>query len=470
VLYRTESDSIGEVQVATHVYWGAQTQRSLENFKIGGKRHQMPLPVIRAFGVQKRACAIVNRNLRNLDDKIANVIIKVAQEIIDGKLDDHFPLVVYQTGSGTQSNMNANEVISNRAIEILGGELGSKKPVHPNDHVNRSQSSNDTFPTVMHIAVAMELRDRLMPAMQKFHKSLMDKVKEFDGIIKIGRTHTMDATPVTLSQEFSGYAKQIEFGIHRLNNVTTRLYYLAQGGTAVGTGLNTWEGFAEGVAQEISEFTGIPFSTAPNKFEALAAHDVMVEMHGALNTIAVSVMKISNDIRFLGSGPRCGIGELNLPANEPGSSIMPGKVNPTQCEAITMVCARVMGNNTTVTVAGSNGHFELNVFKPVMVATVLESMRLLADSMVSFTDNCVVGIKPNITRIEEMLQNSLMLVTALNPHIGYDKASIVAKKAFKQGTSLKAACLELGYLTSEEFDRLVRPQLMIGPKKVKAKM
>jgi len=391
-------------------------------------------------------------------------------EIIEGKLDEHFPLVIYQTGSGTQSNMNANEVISNRAIEILGGELGSKKPVHPNDHVNRSQSSNDTFPTVMHISVAMQLRDLLMPAMRTFHKGLMDKVKEFEGIIKIGRTHTMDATPVTLSQEFSGYAQQIEFGMQRLNTVTPRLYYLAQGGTAVGTGLNTWEGFAEGVAKEIAEFTGIPFQTAPNKFEALAAHDVMVEMHGALNTIAASVMKISNDIRFLGSGPRCGIGELNLPANEPGSSIMPGKVNPTQCEAITMVCARVMGNNSTVTIAGSNGHFELNVFKPVMVATVLESMRLLADSMVSFTNKCVVGIKPNVTRIEELLQNSLMLVTALNPHIGYDKASIVAKKAFKNGTSLKAACLELGYLTAEQFDRLVRPQLMLGPKKAKAKL
>jgi len=469
-LYRIESDSIGEVEVATHVYWGAQTQRSLQNFKIGGKNHQMPLPVVRAFGIQKRACAIVNKKLGNLEENIANVIVKVAEEIIEGKLDEHFPLVIYQTGSGTQSNMNANEVISNRAIEILGGELGSKKPVHPNDHVNRSQSSNDTFPTVMHIAVAMQLRDLLMPAMRTFHKGLMDKVKEFEGIIKIGRTHTMDATPVTLSQEFSGYAQQIEFGMQRLNNVTPRLYYLAQGGTAVGTGLNTWEGFAEGVAKEIAEFTGIPFQTAPNKFEALAAHDVMVEMHGALNTIAASVMKISNDIRFLGSGPRCGIGELNLPANEPGSSIMPGKVNPTQCEAITMVCARVMGNNSTVTIAGSNGHFELNVFKPVMVATVLESMRLLADSMVSFTNKCVVGIKPNVTRIEESLQNSLMLVTALNPHIGYDKASIVAKKAFKNGTSLKAACLELGYLTAEQFDRLVRPQLMIGPKKAKAKL
>jgi len=468
-LYRVESDSLGDVEVATHVYWGAQTQRSLQNFKIGGKKHQMPLPIVRAFGIQKRACAIVNRNLGNLDEKMANVIVKVAEEIIEGKLDEHFPLVVYQTGSGTQSNMNANEVISNRAIEILGGELGSKKPVHPNDHVNRSQSSNDTFPTVMHIAVALELRDKLLPAMYKFHKSLMDKVKEFEGIIKIGRTHTMDATPVTLSQEFSGYAQQIEFGIQRLNAVTPRLYYLAQGGTAVGTGLNTWEGFAEGVAHEIAQFTGIPFTTAPNKFEALAAHDVMVEMHGALNTIAASVMKISNDIRFLGCGPRCGIGELNLPANEPGSSIMPGKVNPTQCEAITMVCSRVMGNNTTVTVAGSNGHFELNVFKPVMVATVLESMELLADSMISFTDKCVVGIKPNVTRIEELLQNSLMLVTSLNPHIGYDKAAKVAKKAFKEGTSLKAACLELGYLTAEQFDKVVRPQLMIGPKKVEVK-
>jgi len=468
-LYRVESDSLGDVEVATHVYWGAQTQRSLQNFKIGGKKHQMPLPIVRAFGIQKRACAIVNRNLGNLDEKMANVIVKVAEEIIEGKLDEHFPLVVYQTGSGTQSNMNANEVISNRAIEILGGELGSKKPVHPNDHVNRSQSSNDTFPTVMHIAVALELQDKLLPAMCKFHKSLMDKVKEFEGIIKIGRTHTMDATPVTLSQEFSGYAQQIEFGIQRLNAVKPRLYYLAQGGTAVGTGLNTWEGFAEGVAHEIAQYTGIPFATAPNKFEALAAHDVMVEMHGALNTIAASVMKISNDIRFLGCGPRCGIGELNLPANEPGSSIMPGKVNPTQCEAITMVCSRVMGNNTTVTVAGSNGHFELNVFKPVMVATVLESMELLADSMVSFTDKCVVGIKPNVTRIEELLQTSLMLVTSLNPHIGYDKAAKVAKKAFKEGTSLKAACLELGYLTAEQFDQVVRPQLMIGPKKVEVK-
>lgn len=463
--YRIETDSIGDVRVSNNVYWGAQTQRSLQNFKIGGPGHKMPLPIVRAFGIQKRACAIVNRRLGNLDPKTADVIVDVADEIIAGNLDDHFPLVIYQTGSGTQSNMNANEVISNRAIEILGGRIGSKTPVHPNDHVNRSQSSNDTFPTVMHIAVALELRDRMIPAMQMFHQALLKKVDEFAGIIKLGRTHTMDATPVTLSQEFSGYAQQIEFGIERLKSVTPRLYYLAQGGTAVGTGLNTLEGFAEGVAAEIASFTGIPFRTAPNKFEALAAHDVMIEMHGALNTISASVMKIANDIRFLGCGPRCGIGELNLPANEPGSSIMPGKVNPTQCEAVTMVCARVMGNNATVTVAGSNGHFELNVFKPVMVATVLESMRLMSDSIVSFTEKCVVGIKPNEERIDSLMKTSLMLVTALNPHIGYDKASKVAKKAHKEGTTLKEACLALGYLTSEEFDRFVRPELMIAPKK-----
>merc|ERR1719320_626486 len=429
----------------------------------------MPLPIIKAFGVLKKAAAVVNKDY-GLDATIVDAISRAADEVISGELyEDHFPLVIWQTGSGTQSNMNTNEVISNRAIELLGGVLGSKSPVHPNDHVNKSQSSNDTYPTAMHIATAQEIHNTLLPGLEKLLAGLEKKCKEFEGIIKIGRTHTQDATPLTLGQEFSGYAMQVTLGIERVKACLPRVYMLAAGGTAVGTGLNTRIGFAEKVAAKVAELTNLPFVTAPNKFEALAAHDAMVEVSGVLNVLACSIMKIANDIRFLGSGPRCGLGELSLPENEPGSSIMPGKVNPTQCEAITMVCARVMGNNSTVTIAGSNGHFELNVFKPVMVAAVLESMRLLADSMVSFTNKCVVGIKPNVTRIEELLQNSLMLVTSLNPHIGYDKAAKVAKKAFKEGTSLKAACLELGYLTAEQFDKVVRPQLMIGPKKVEVK-
>lgn len=462
---RIETDSIGKVEVSKDVYWGAQTQRSLQNFDIGGPKHRMPLPIVRAFGIQKRCCAVVNAALDNLESQIAEVVIQVADEIIDGKLDDHFPLVVFQTGSGTQTNMNANEVISNRAIEILGGVMGSKSPVHPNDHVNRSQSSNDTFPTVMHIAVALEIRDRLTTALIKLLDALNQKVNDFADIVKIGRTHTMDATPVTLGQEFSGYAQQIKFALDRLKSVEPRLLLLAQGGTAVGTGLNTIEGFAEMIAAEIANYTKIPFQTAPNKFEALAAHDVMIEIHGVLNVIACSLMKIANDIRFLGCGPRCGIGELNLPANEPGSSIMPGKVNPTQCEAVTMVCAQVMGNNTTVSVAGSNGHFELNVFKPVMVANVLDSIRLLSDCAVSFTENCVVGIKPNTERIDQLMKNSLMLVTALNPHIGYDKAGKVAKKAHAEGTTLLEAALALDILTEEQFSNWVKPENMLGPKK-----
>lgn len=462
--FRIESDSLGEVKVPANVYWGAQTQRSLVNFDIGGRRYKMPDPIIHAFGIQKRACAIANKKMGNLDPDIADTIIRVSEEVIRGELNDHFPLVVFQTGSGTQSNMNANEVISNRCIEILGGQMGTKTPVHPNDHVNRSQSSNDTFPTVMHVAVALELKNRLMPALLKLERCLFDKADEFSSIIKIGRTHTMDATPLTLGQEFSGYAWQIKNGIARVKTVAPRLNCLAQGGTAVGTGLNTIEGFDKAVAQEITAFTGIPFITAPNKFEALAAHDAMVEVHGVLNVLACSLMKIANDIRFLGSGPRSGIGELVLPANEPGSSIMPGKVNPTQCEAVTMVCCQVMGNNTAVTIGGSNGHFELNVFKPVIVANVIESVRLIADTVVSFTDRCVAGIQPNLEQIEKSLKNSLMLVTALNPHIGYDKAAKIAKKAYKENSTLKQAAVELGFMTEAQFDRAVRPIDMCGPK------
>merc|ERR1719461_1743026 len=424
----------------------------------------MPLPVVHAFGVLKGCAAAVNQKLAGLDPKISDAIQKAAGEVAEGKLDDHFPLVVYQTGTGTQSNMNANEVISNRAIEMLGGELGSKTPVHPNDHVNMGQSSNDTFPTVMHIACAQEVNKRLLPAMAALHETLVQKSNEWDKIIKIGRTHLQDATPLTLGQEFSGYAFQLQNGMSRVQDALPRLYYLAQGGTAVGTGLNQKKGFAEELASEVAAKTGLPFETAPNKFEALAAHDAIVELHGALNTVACSLMKVANDLRFLGSGPRCGLGELQLPENEPGSSIMPGKVNPTQCEAITMVAAQVMGNNVAVTVGGSNGHFELNVFKPVMVANVLRSIRLLGDSCKSFTTNCVDGITVNVEKINKSLNDSLMLVTALNPYIGYDKAAACAKKAHKEGTTLKEATLSLGYLTSEEFDRYVRPEDMIGPK------
>ena len=460
---RTETDTMGALEVPADRYWGAQTQRSLQNFRIGGEK--MPIPLVRAFGIQKKASALTNVSLGELDPKLGKAIVEAAGEVADGKLDDHFPLVVWQTGSGTQSNMNANEVIANRAIEILGGEIGSKKPVHPNDHVNRSQSSNDSFPAVMHIAAAMELNRTLLPALDHLHQALSAKAKSFADIIKIGRTHTQDATPMTLGQEFSGYAAQIAYGITRIKSVLPRLYELAQGGTAVGTGLNSKVGFAEGFAQQVSKITNLPFVTAPNKFEALAAHDAIVEASGMLNVLAASLMKIANDIRFLGSGPRSGLFELSLPENEPGSSIMPGKVNPTQCEALTMVCCQVMGNNVTITVAGSNGHFELNVFKPVMISAFLQSTRLLADACRSFTDNCVVGIEANRDQIKRLMERSLMLVTALNPHIGYDNAAKVAKKAHKEGTTLKEAALALNLLTAEQFDAWVRPEDMIDPYK-----
>ena len=459
---RSETDSMGAVEVPAERYWGAQTQRSLQNFKIGGER--MPDPLIRALGVQKKAAAIVNMALGELDGELGTAILEAAQEVVDAKLNDEFPLVVWQTGSGTQSNMNANEVISNRAIELLGGVIGSKVPVHPNDHVNRGQSSNDTFPSAMHIAAVEEINLLLLPALSALHKCLESKAEEFVDCIKIGRTHTQDATPLTLGQEFSGYAKQIEYGIERVKSSLPRLYQLAQGGTAVGTGLNAKLGFAISFAETVAKMTGLPFVTAENKFEALASHDTIIEASGALNTIAASLMKIANDIRFLASGPRSGLGELILPENEPGSSIMPGKVNPTQCEAITMVCAQVMGNHVTITIAGSNGHFELNVFKPVMIYNLLQSIRLVADSSASFTDNCVAGIQANHPRIHELLENSLMLVTALNPHIGYDNAAKVAKKAHTEGTTLKQAALSLKLLTEKEFDEWVRPEAMIGPR------
>lgn len=460
---RTESDTFGPLEVPTDRYWGAQTQRSLMNFKIGGET--MPKPLIRALGVLKCAAATVNMRLGVLDESIGIPVTRAATEVLENKLDDHFPLVVWQTGSGTQTNMNSNEVISNRAIEIVGGELGSKTPVHPNDHVNMGQSSNDTFPTAMHIAAVEEIHHRLLPALQTLRNALNDKAEAFKSIIKIGRTHLQDATPLTLGQEFSGYVTQMEFGIERVKNTLPRLYMLAQGGTAVGTGLNAKEGFAEAFAEEVARITQLPFITAPNKFEALASNDAMVEASGALNVLAASLMKIANDIRLLGSGPRCGLGELQLPENEPGSSIMPGKVNPTQCEAITMVCTQVMGNNTTITIAASNGHFELNVFKPVMIYNLLQSIRLIADACNSFTENCVNGITANRERIEQLRDESLMLVTALNPHIGYDKAAEIAKKAHKEGTTLKASALALGYLTEEQFGEWVRPENMLGPKK-----
>ncbi|CAG9464356.1 unnamed protein product [Pedinophyceae sp. YPF-701] len=462
---RVENDTFGPIEVPADKLWGAQTQRSLQNFKIGGASERMPIEIVRAFGILKRAAARVNMRY-GLDKKTGEAIVKAAGEVADGKLDDHFPLVIWQTGSGTQSNMNSNEVIANRAIQILGGTVGDKS-VHPNDHCNRSQSSNDTFPTVMYIACCIDLRKRLLPGLKKLHAALDAKAKEFAKIIKIGRTHTQDATPLTLGQEFGGYATQVEYGIARVEAALPRLHMLAQGGTAVGTGLNTFQGFAEAVAEQVAKDTGLPFVTAPNKFEALAAHDAIVEAHGALNVVATSLMKIANDIRFLGSGPRCGLGELSLPENEPGSSIMPGKVNPTQCEAMTMVCAQVMGNNVAVTVGGSNGHFELNVFKPMMAANLLRSSRLLADASVSFVDNCVDGIRANEGKIAQLLNESLMLVTALNPHIGYDNAAAAAKKAHKEGTTLKEAALALGVISGEDFDKYVRPEQMIGPHKVK---
>ncbi|EGW31862.1 fumarate hydratase mitochondrial precursor [Spathaspora passalidarum NRRL Y-27907] len=434
------------------------------NFKIGGTAARMPTPVIRAFGVLKKSTAIVNEQLGALDPKLSAAIQQAATEVAEGKLDDHFPLVVFQTGSGTQSNMNANEVISNRAIEILGGELGSKKPVHPNDHCNMSQSSNDTFPTVMHIAATTEIYNSLLPELTKLRDALQAKSEEFKDIIKIGRTHLQDATPLTLGQEFSGYAQQLTNGIERVEKVLPNLLFLAQGGTAVGTGLNTRKGWDVKVAEQVSKLTGFPFKTAPNKFEALAAHDAIVEASGALNTVAVSLYKIANDIRYLGSGPRCGYGELALPENEPGSSIMPGKVNPTQNEALTMVACQVFGNNAAITFAGASGQFELNVFKPVMIANLLSSIRLIADGSASFRTNCVEGIKANKDKIEKTLHESLMLVTALNPKIGYDAASKTAKNAHKKGLTLKQSALELGVLSEQEFDEWVRPEKMIGPK------
>ncbi|CAO3661242.1 unnamed protein product [Rhizopus stolonifer] len=461
--FRSERDTFGNLQVPADRYWGAQTQRSLQNFDIGGVSERMPEPLIRAFGVLKKAAATVNMTY-GLDPTVGEAIQKAADEVIDGSLIDHFPLVVWQTGSGTQTNMNVNEVISNRAIELLGGELGSKAPVHPNDHVNMSQSSNDTFPTAMHVAAVVEISHRLIPALTTLRDAFQEKTNEFGHIIKIGRTHLQDATPLTLGQEFSGYTQQLTYGIARVESTLERLYNLAQGGTAVGTGLNTRVGFDAKVAEAISSITGLPFKTAPNKFEALAAHDAIVEAHGALNTVACSLMKIANDIRYLGSGPRCGLGELSLPENEPGSSIMPGKVNPTQCEAMTMVCAQVMGNNTTISVAGASGQFELNVFKPVLIKNLIQSTRLLSDASISFTKNCVVGIQANEKKISSIMNESLMLVTALNPHIGYDKAAACAKKAHKEGTTLKEAALSLNYLTSEQFDQWVRPEDMISAK------
>jgi fumarate hydratase class II len=459
---RTETDTFGPIDVAADRYWGAQAQRSLGNFKIGWEKQ--PAPVVRALGIVKRAAAEANLELGKLDAKLAKNIIAAAQEVIDGKLNDHFPLVVWQTGSGTQSNMNANEVISNRAIEMMGGVMGSKKPVHPNDHVNMSQSSNDTFPTAMHIACAEQISTDLLPALDHLHAALKAKSKEWAKIIKIGRTHTQDATPLTLGQEFGGYAKQIENGIARIKQTLPALMELAQGGTAVGTGLNAPKGFDKLVAAKIAEITGLAFKTAPNKFEALAAHDAMVMSHGAIATVAASCFKIANDIRFLGSGPRAGLGELALPENEPGSSIMPGKVNPTQCEAMTQVCAHIMGNNAAIGFAGSQGHFELNVFNPMMAYNFLQSVRLLADAAISFTDNCVVGIEPRIDNIAKGVENSLMLVTALNERLGYDACAKIAKTAHKNGTTLREEAVGGGYLTDAEFTKLVRPEKMIGPK------
>lgn len=460
--YRVETDSFGSIQVPADKYWGAQTQRSLDNFKIGSE--QLPRTMIRALGIVKRCAALTNMAQNNLENKIGRAIVDASEDVINGRLDDNFPLVIWQTGSGTQSNMNANEVISNLAIERLGGIKGSKTPVHPNDHVNRSQSSNDSFPTAMHIATVEQLQHDLLPSLNHLHDTLLEKSRAWEDIIKIGRTHLQDATPLTLGQEFSGYATQIELGIERINESLKRLYNLAQGGTAVGTGLTSRPGFAEIFALEVAKFTGIAFQSASNKFETLAAHDAMVEISGDLNTLAVSLNKICNDIRLLSSGPRSGIGELGLPENEPGSSIMPGKVNPTQCEAMAMVCAQVMGNHITVTFAGSQGQLELNTYKPVIAYNVLQSIRLLSDAIVSITDNCIMGIKPNLERISELMERSLMLVTALIPHIGYDKAAKIAQAALKNGTTLREEAIASGLVSREEFDLYVRPQDMISPK------
>ena len=460
--YRIETDTMGEMKVPVDKYYGCQTARSLTNFRIGTET--MPREIIRAMGILKKAACLVNMDLGKMPKDKGDLIVKAADEVIDGKLDDHFPLVVWQTGSGTQSNMNSNEVISNRAIELAGGKLGSKDPVHPNDHVNMGQSSNDTFPTAMHIAAVEEIHRRLIPMITQLRDTLAKKSDAFKDIIKIGRTHLMDATPLTLGQEFSGYAAALSLGLERIDDCLKRLYPLALGGTAVGTGLNAHPEFAERSAKAIAEITGKRFVTAPNKFESLATHDAIVEASGVMKTLACSLMKIANDIRWLGSGPRCGIGELNLPANEPGSSIMPGKVNPTQCEAMTMVCAQVIGNDVAVNIGGASGNFELNVFKPVMIYNLLQSIRLIADSCEMFDEKCAVGLEPNEAAIKKHLTNSLMLVTALNPHIGYDNAAKVAKKAHAEGTTLKEAVVALGLLTEEEFDEKVRPEKMIGPR------
>jgi fumarate hydratase class II len=460
---RIEKDSLGEVNVANDRYWGAQTQRSLQNFKIGNEH--FPREFIRAYGILKKAAATVNESFGNLNSEIASTIRNAADEVVEGKLDDHFPLVVWQTGSGTQTNMNVNEVIANRAIEMLGGELGSKDPVHPNDHVNMSQSTNDTFPSTINIAAVETVAHQLIPALEKLQKSLAAKADEFHDIIKLGRTHLQDATPLSLGQEFSGYASMVDHGITRVKNAIEHCYELAMGGTAVGTGINSVAGFGEAAAKEISNLTGFPFVTAPNKFEALGGQDSIVELSSALKTVAVSLNKIANDIRWLGSGPRSGIGEINLPTNEPGSSIMPGKVNPTQAEAMTMVCTQVIGNDITITMAGASGNFELNVYRPVIAFNIIQSIRLLSEVSVSFADNCVDGIEANEERIHSNLHNSLMLVTALNPHIGYDKAAEVAKKAHKENTTLKEAIIDLGYMSGDDFDKLVQPRDMIHPRK-----
>jgi fumarate hydratase class II len=458
---RVEKDTMGEVKVDSSKYWGAQTQRSLLNFPIGEDR--FPREMIRALGVLKKSAALVNQDLKKLSPEKAKAMVQACDEVIEGQLDEHFPLKIWQTGSGTQTNMNSNEVISNRAIEILGGEMGSKKPVHPNDDVNMGQSSNDTFPTAMHIAAAERTHQKLIPAIQKFRDSLLKKEKEFEKITKVGRTHMQDATPLTLAQEFSGFRTQMEKALERVEAASKDLYELAQGGTAVGTGLNSHPEFAEKFAKKVADLTGLPFITAPNKFESLAAHDALVFAHGALKTLAGSLMKIGNDIRLLGSGPRCGIGELILPANEPGSSIMPGKVNPTQCEAMTMVCAQVIGNDVAVNMGGSQGHLELNVYKPMMIFNYLNSVRLLSDAMDSFVDRCLEGIQANEEKIAEYLQDTLMLVTALNPHIGYDSAAKIAKTAYEKGQTLKETALELGLLTAEQYDEWVQPEKMTSP-------
>jgi len=460
--YRTETDTMGQIQVPTDKYYGAQTARSLKNFRIGGER--MPCELIRAMGILKKAAALVNMELGTLPKEKGELVVKAADEVIEGKLDDHFPLVVWQTGSGTQTNMNANEVISNRAIEMAGGELGSKKPIHPNDDVNKAQSSNDTFPTAMHIAAVEEIHRRLIPMVTRLRDTLKEKSEAFKDVIKIGRTHLMDAVPLTLGQEFSGYVEALTLGLERINDALKRLYPLALGGTAVGTGLNTHPKFAKKVAAKIAKLTDKPYVSAPNKFEALAAHDAIVEASGVMKTLACSLMKIANDVRWLASGPRCGFGEIRLPENEPGSSIMPGKVNPTQSEAMTMVCTQVIGNDVAVNIGGASGNFELNVFKPVMIYNLLQSICLLADTCEMFNENCAVGIEPNEANIKKHLENSLMLVTALNPHVGYDNAAKIAKKAHAENTTLKEAAVALGILTADEFDAKVRPEEMTGPK------